>query len=215
MKIVSFLRSILTSAFINLSNKRIIILVGCLLFILFQSFVSITSNMAETQKYTVVHKTANFEIRHYPAAILATYYSNAKTYKELANPGFRKIASYIFGSNEGNKKIAMTTPVHMDMNSSKSSMSFVMPSKYDLDKLPKPLNSELEIHEVQSEFVAVITFSGYANDESIQKKSTELSTYLTDAKIKTMGPYRYLGYNAPYQFIGRKNEIIVKVEWNL
>ncbi len=171
--------------------------------------------MAEKQKYTVVQKADYFEIRHYPPAILATYYSKAKTYKELSSTGFRKIASYIFGSNDSNTKIAMTTPVHMDMNSETSSMSFVMPDQYELKKLPKPLNSELDIHEVASEYVAAITFGGYANDESIEKQTKQLANRLIDAKIKAVGPFRFLGYNAPYEFIGRKNEIIVKVDWNL
>jgi hypothetical protein len=32
--------------------------------------------------------------------------------------------------------------------------------------------------------------------------------------IKTIGNFRYLGYNPPYQIIARKNEIVVAVEWN-
>jgi hypothetical protein len=31
--------------------------------------------------------------------------------------------------------------------------------------------------------------------------------------ITSYGNYRFLGYNPPYQFIGRRNEIIVSVEW--
>lgn len=194
--------------------KKTVIVIICLLLILPISYFLIAARLAEKQKYTVIQKTDHFEIRHYPPAILATYYSKAKTYKELSGTGFRKIASYIFGSNESNTKIAMTSPVHMDMNSDRSSMSFVMPNQYELNKLPKPLNSELDIHEVASEYVAAITFGGYANDESIQNQSKQLADHLNGAKIKMIGPFRYLGYNAPYEFIGRKNEIIVKVEWN-
>jgi hypothetical protein len=31
--------------------------------------------------------------------------------------------------------------------------------------------------------------------------------------VKTTGDFTFLGYNAPYQFIGRKNEVIIPIEW--
>jgi hypothetical protein len=32
--------------------------------------------------------------------------------------------------------------------------------------------------------------------------------------IRHYGNFRYLGYDAPFRFIGRRNEVIVTVEWN-
>lgn len=49
---------------------------------------------------------------------MATIDMAAKSYKELASPGFGKLASFIFGGNQSNKNIAITTPVHMDINDS-------------------------------------------------------------------------------------------------
>ena len=167
----------------------------------------------EKQPYTVVLKAKGFEIRHYPPALLATVFSTAKTYKELASPGFRKIANYIFGNNTAGAKIAMTAPVHMDMNSENASMSFVMPGKYDESNLPKPNSPDVKIRKVPGEYVAVITFGGYASDEKIETHSQALQHMLNENNIRTKGYFRFLGYNAPYQFIGRKNEVIVGVEW--
>ena len=98
--------------------------------------MSFTNARIEKQKYRVIKKEKEFEIRFYPPAIFATTRSVAKSYRELGNTGFRKIAGYIFGNNETSAKIAMTAPVHMDINEKGSSMSFVMPSEYTLDKLP-------------------------------------------------------------------------------
>jgi len=70
---------------------------------------------------------------------------NAKTYKELSSTGFRKLASFIFGGNIANKNIVMTTPVHMDINDSLSSMSFVMPSGYNKDNLPTSKDAAITI----------------------------------------------------------------------
>ena len=74
-----------------------------------------SSDKTETQEYQVVKIEKDFEIRHYPAATMASISSFARTYKDLRTPGFRKLAGYIFGGNSENKQIAMTTPVHMKL----------------------------------------------------------------------------------------------------
>lgn len=175
--------------------------------------MSISNSKIEKQKYRVVRVEKNFEIRFYPPAVLATIRSSAKSYRELANNGFRQIAGYIFGNNETSAKIAMTSPVQMDINAVKSSMSFVMPSQYQLEELPKPKDGRVEIHESPAEYAAVIEFGGFATDEKIKKYSDLLKAILSEKHIKTMGNFKYLGYNPPYQFIGRKNEILVPIEW--
>ena len=192
-----------------------IITLGVLLFILiiFQSFMAITTSRVEKQKYQVVKKEDNFEIRYYPPATFATIQSTAKSYRELASSGFRKIAGYIFGNNETSSKIAMTSPVHMDITNEGSSMSFVMPSQYDINNLPRPNDANVKLHETPGEYVAAISFGGFANDASIKKYAAQLENSLQAKGIKTTGHFRYLGYNPPYQLIGRKNEVIVAVEW--
>jgi len=107
----------------------------------------------------------------------------------------------------------MTSPVHMDISESGSSMSFVMPSKYDLKTLPRPNDASVEIHETKGEYAAAIEFGGYANDAAIQKYAGLLENALNEKGIKAIGNFRYLGYNPPYQVMGRKNEVIVEVEW--
>ena len=170
--------------------------------------------MAETQPYQVIKTEKNFEIRQYPSATIATVSMNAKTYKELSSAGFKKLASFIFGGNKSNKNIAMTTPVHMDINETKSSMSFVMPSNYNENNLPIPNDTSIIIKTTTQEYVAAIRFGGYANDEEIKKYTNKLENALRAKGIEYYGNFRFLGYNAPYQFLGRKNEIIVSVSWN-
>ncbi|MEN9744505.1 MAG: hypothetical protein RL640_343 [Bacteroidota bacterium] len=197
-----------------MKNMWIVFLVVAIVFIAFQSFMSISNSNIERQKYRVVKAEKGFELRYYPPATFATVKSSAKSYRELSSSGFRKIAGYIFGGNESSTKIAMTSPVHMDINEKESSMSFVMPSKYDLESLPKPNDAKVEIHETPGEYLAAIEFGGFANDASIRKHADELKQLLNGKGIKTIGNFRYLGYNPPYQIIARKNEIVVAVEWN-
>ena len=170
-------------------------------------------NKTEEQKYTLILKEKDFEIRFYPATTIATIKSNAKSYKELANPGFRKLAGYIFGGNESETSISMTSPVHMDINDTASSMSFVMPSAYNESNLPKPNDPNVIIKKTSDEYVAALRFGGYASDKDLKRYSEELQIILKQKGITTKGNYRYLGYNPPFQLVGRRNEIIVQIDW--
>ena len=167
----------------------------------------------EKQKYRLVKSEKEYEIRHYPSAMLATVYSSAKSYRQMSTPGFRTLSGFIFGGNESSTKIAMTAPVHMDINDTLSTMSFVMPSRYDEQSLPRPNDSRVKLEKSQEEYVAVLKFGGYANDKKIAHYSGKLRTALEKKGISYSGNFRFLGYNPPYQFIGRKNEIIVSVKW--
>ena len=191
----------------------IFVIVIFVLIVLFQSFIIMPANKTEEQKHSLVRKYKDFEIRFYPSATIATINSNAKTYKDLSGPGFQKLAGYIFGGNDANTKISMTSPVQMDINDTVSTMSFVMPSAYKKENLPKPNDPNVQIKNTADEYVAVIRFGGYASDEDLKFYSEKLQNLLKENGITSFGNYRFLGYNPPFQFIGRRNEIIVAVDW--
>ena len=193
---------------------RIAFTVLFLFFVLFQSIVIMATNKTEEQKYSVLQKDKDFEIRFYPAATFATIESKANNYRDLSSPGFRKLAGFIFGNNESSVHISMTSPVHMDVNETLSTMSFVMPSAYNKTNLPTPKDSSVKINEVSEDYAAVIRFGGYVNDEKMKFYSDKLRSILLEKGIKTIGNFRFLGYNPPFQFISRRNEIIVSIEWN-
>lgn len=191
------------------NGRELFITITALLII--QSFTIMAFAETEKQKYRVVHSGKEFEVRFYPSALLATVRSDANTYRELAYPGFRKLAGYIFGGNESETKISMTSPVHMDMNS--SSMSFVMPSAYSEESLPTPDDPAVKIERTEDVYVAAIRFGGYASDKDIRRYSEKLKLLLEEKGITWYGNFRYLGYNPPFQPFGRRNEIIVNVDW--
>jgi SOUL heme-binding protein len=184
-----------------------------LVFVVFQSFRSFSASKIETQKYRVVKVEEGFEIRFYPKATFATIQSSGSNYKQVASSGFRKLAGYIFGGNDQNKSIAMTAPVRMEMSEKGSAMSFVMPEKYDASSLPKPKDATVQIKQSTESYEAVIAFGGYANDEKITDYTNKLVALLNKKGIKIIGGYNFLGYNAPFDFIGRKNEISIPIEW--
>jgi hypothetical protein len=183
------------------------------IYFIFQSFIAVNSVKTEKQKYRTVLKDDVLEIRYYPAATMATIYSSATNYKSVASSGFGKLARFIFGGNNENQNIAMTAPVRMNMSEKGAEMSFVMPSKYNQNNLPKPNDEGIHIHESAPQYVAVISFGGYANDEKINLHKDKILQILKQRNIKVIGDYTFLGYNAPYQMIGRTNEIAIPIEW--
>jgi len=192
---------------------KIIIITTIVILIIFiiQSITSISVARTETQKYTVLLKEKDFEIREYAPAILASVKMDKTTYRETSSGGFRILASYIFGQNEAQQKIAMTSPVHMKMEDNGTTMSFVMPSKYDLEDLPIPSSDAIEMHESPRVITASLKFGGYANDRVIREKMSELQRILKKKGIEHTGDFTFLGYNPPFQAINRRNEVLVSL----
>ena len=173
---------------------------------------SFTFKDIETPKYQVVKTFGKVEIRKYPNLILAQTKLGSSEYKSSGNNGFRTVANYIFGGNSKQQKIAMTAPVIMDMGDS-ASMSFVMPAEYEMDDLPKPASDQVKIRKQESKTLAVLRFGGYSDDEKIQKYAKRLEEVLTENNIKVKSALLYMGYNAPWDVVNRRNEVAFEVEF--
>lgn len=191
--------------------KKLLIVLSAagLLFILLMSFMR---SSIETPDYEVLRVlTRKAEIRRYPALIVAQTEMEAKTYSENSSMGFRRVAGYIFGGNEKGQKIAMTTPVIMEMGT-QTEMAFVMPKQYDMDALPNPSNPQVKIAKQQERTLAVLRFGGYSDDAKISEKAQELKALLQKEGIAFKDQLIYMGYNAPWDFIGRRNEVAFEVQ---
>jgi len=185
--------------------------VSIVLLILSQFFMAYQSNKIETPKYTVLKSYDDFELRQYGSMILAQTVMQSASYENTSGQGFRTVASYIFGGNSENKKIAMTAPVIMEMGDD-TKMSFVMPKQHSMESLPEPSSEEVKILKVSPKKYAVITFPGYANNKKIDKYAKKLLKSIKSEGLETVGNVKFMGYNAPWQVIGRKNEIAVEVK---
>jgi hypothetical protein len=172
--------------------------------------VSFTSKNIETPKYKVINTYDEVEVRLYPKMVVAKTNLADKSFDNQGSNGFRTIAGYIFGGNEKNEKIAMTAPVVMNMGDS-ASMYFVMPKSYDKAELPTPNSKNVQIVEVAEKTLAVISYGGFSSDEKIEKYRKQLEIILKKNKIQTKGAYMYMGYNAPWDIINRKNEVAIEV----
>jgi hypothetical protein len=105
----------------------------------------------------------------------------------------------------------MTAPVFMEMGED-TKMAFVMPSKYSLSELPAPNSSSVSLVQVEPKKYAVVRFSGFASDRRIKKYTEKLKQLILENKIDAFGSFNFLGYNAPWEVFGRRNEIAVEVK---
>lgn len=164
----------------------------------------------ETYPYVVTKKYDRFEIRRYEATLFTSVKLSTKGYKKSSSKGFSILAGYIFGANERNEKIAMTTPVSMSLDDSMT-MMFMVPKKFNKDMLPKPNQPVIEFKEEPAKLLAAITFKGWADDTKIEKYKQELKAALDSEGIAYSNQFYFFGYNAPYEVFNRKNEVLVEL----
>ena len=143
------------------------------------------------------------EIREYDPQIRATSQMGQE------NRSFGVLSEYIFGNNDHNEQIGMTAPVvtHRDK------MSFIMPKRYNLESLPKPLNAQIEIDQVQRSIVAVIRFSGFTSPKKMDEEAEKLLMALESNEIRTKGEPFLMRYNPPWTLpFLRRNEVAIEVK---
>ncbi len=200
-----------------------ILLNAVLLFSLFGS----QAMAVEEPAFTTVMKDGKFEVRDYPALMVAEVTVTGKQ-KEAANKGFRLLASYIFGGNTRRESIAMTAPVAQQPTNEKIAMTapvtqtkegetwmvrFTMPSEYTLDALPKPDDPKVQLRALPPERLAVLQFSGLAGSGDVEAKSNELIALTKTHNLRAIGNVSLAQYNPPWTlWFMRRNEVMVPVE---
>lgn len=185
----------------------------------------IMSNV-ERPDYEVVLSEKNIEIRHYDPMIIAEVDVEGKR-EEAVGEGFRMLADYIFGNNivqqdiamtapvqqQVSEKIAMTAPVQQQSSGGVWKVSFVMPSKYSMEALPKPNNKNVTLKDVPAKKYIVIQFSGTNSNGNIDEHEKKLMAYIAANQIKTAGSPKYAFYNPPWTLpFMRKNEVMIEIE---
>lgn len=167
----------------------------------------------ETPNYSVLYSSKNgLEIRKYDEYSVCTYDMNGnrafnpETDAATAEPAkgnvqaFGALAGYLFGKNQEQKAMKMTTPVFSTTTEQKS-MSFVLPSDYwSKATPPTPLDeSGVRIETVSSGIRAVLPFGGYAR--KIESQSEELLRQLSATEgwtVEQGASIQLAQYNDPF-----------------
>lgn len=186
---------------------------------------SAMASNVETPDYKVYSKSGNLEIREYGPTIVAEATVEGERDKAIQR-GFRIIADYIFGNNlssakvamtapvtqQSSEKIAMTAPVTQQAKGQSWNVRFVMPSKYTMETLPKPVNPEVELIAVPATRFAAIRFSGFASQVSLDAQETKLRAFIAERGLIATNMPQYAFYNAPWTLpFMRRNEIMIEI----
>ena len=174
--------------------------------------IKTSTDRTDQPNYTVIKKFKGFEIRQYPELYVAKTKLGSSGYDGNSGEGFRRIAGFIFGANDQKMKIAMTSPVLMDMSDSVE-MAFIMPDNITPENAPNPNNSKVVMSTRPAQTIAVLTFGGWANSSKIAQKEKQLIKLLKENNISYEGEVTYMGYNPPYQLVDRRNEIAIEVNY--
>ncbi|GAB4391300.1 MAG: heme-binding protein [Gammaproteobacteria bacterium] len=180
----------------------------------------------EHPKYEVISSANNIEVREYAPMIVAEV-EVAGERKQAISDGFRLLADYIFGNNtiqqkiamtapvqqQASQKIAMTAPVQQQEENGIWKVSFVMPSEYTMQTLPKPNNNSVTLKEIPAQQFIVIKFSGMNSAENIAQYEKRLMQYIKENNIETTGSPKYAFYNPPWTLPSmRRNEIMLEIK---
>jgi hypothetical protein len=185
---------------------------------------AITSNEV---KYKVVIKTKNFELRDYPAYVVAETVVDG-TLEDAGNKAFRRLFGYISGKNRSREKIAMTAPVSQEATSEKITMtapvgqqraeggwvvSFTMPISYTLQTLPVPEDTAVELRQIRARRMASVQYSGTWSESRYLQYLQELELWIEKNGFRMMGEPVWARYNPPFTpWFLRRNEILIPVD---
>jgi hypothetical protein len=169
--------------------------------------------MVEQLTFKLLKTIDSIEIRRYNSFIVAKV-------DGLGDRGFNILFQFISGKNTATAEIKMTAPViseEIEMTapilSEKESIAFVMPKKYSLNTLPKPIDERIKIIEMPKRTIAVLRFSGRWSTSLFNKKSTHLMDRLSKEKIKTIGNIFSMRYSSPFTiWFLRKNEVAIEIK---
>lgn len=182
----------------------------------------------EQPSYQVVDPVAEgLEVRRYGTRTAAQVVLDSDDPEATDNAAFRILAGYIFGGNQSDEsidmtspvavaegeKIAMTAPVETAGGDDDAyAMRFFLPAAYSAADAPAPNDPRVEIVDVAPTTVAVLRFSGLAGDTKIADRRRELLAGLEGSDWKPVGSPVSLFYDPPWTLpFLRRSEVAVAV----
>ncbi len=201
---------------------------------LFAVLASATAMAIEEPRFEVLEQQGSFELREYPAYVVAETRVEAG-FASAGNIAFQRLFKYISGNNVAQQEIAMTAPVTQSRSESRGEkiamttpviqqtekpggttggyrVAFIMPATYTRDTVPEPLDPTVRIVATPARLMASLRFSGWMSEELHQKKERALRAELATRKLAVSGEPITAQYDAPFvpgPF--RRNEVLIPV----
>jgi hypothetical protein len=185
--------------------------------------------VTEQQPYDVLTTGDGWELRRYPAHVVAETVVRGASFEDAGNRAFRLLVGYIGGENTARRSIEMTAPVvQSPAESTRLAMTapvvqspaddgytvaFVLPADITADTAPIPLRPEVTIRAVPEAVVAASRFTGRWTEHAHDAHRDALLAKVRAANLTPVGAPRFARFNAPItpSFL-RRNEVQVDVE---
>jgi hypothetical protein len=185
------------------------------------------SHAIEEPDYTVertLDEGAAIELRRYAAYTVAEVTVPGPA-DAAGNAAFPILAGYIFGGNQGARKLAMTAPVTqapqklamtapVTQTAAGNSfvVQFVLPKGVTVDSAPVPNDARVRLREVPARRLAAVRFSGFWSDANYAEHLAKLTAAMRTAGLQAAGEPVLSRYNAPITpWFMRRNEIWIDV----
>lgn len=167
-------------------------------------------------KYSVVKTFEEFELRQYEPYIVAEVQTSGD-FDEIGNNAFRKLFRFISEDDRPQGKISMTVPVIQQPLSEQAAeksyrFAFVMPSGYNMDELPIPDDTSVQLKNIPARLLAARRYSGTWSQERYQKNEAILLDAAGKAGLIAVNKPIFARYNAPFSlWFLRRNEVLIEV----
>jgi hypothetical protein len=114
---------------------------------------------------------------------------------------------------KASERIAMTVPVMQAKSGQGWRMTFVLPAKYTMETAPEPLDTQVAIRKEIGRKVAVIRYSGWLSEASMERNAGALKGWIEQKEYKAASPPRLAAYDPPWTvpFL-RRNEVHMDIE---
>lgn len=181
----------------------------------------------EEPAFSVSLADGDFEVRQYASTIVAETTVTGNAW-DARFTGFGPLADYIFATERGGEKIAMTAPVTqaprakiamtapVTQQSAGSGeewvITFTMPATYTMETLPAPANPDVRLVEVPARTMGVLSFTGLATDADMKAAEARLLDHVRGAGMKPAGDVAFAFYDPPWTLAFlRRNEAMVPI----
>lgn len=184
------------------------------------------SRAVEEAEYRVLQQDGAIELREYAPSIVAETVVDAG-FEDAGNRAFRTLFRYIDGENVAQQEIAMTAPVSQSPAGRKIEMtspvgqrpssggwavSFMMPSAFTMDTIPRPSDPAVQLRAIPDYRAAVIRYSGFWSEERYREHLQELRAWIAAQGLEATGEPVWARYDPPFKpWFMRRNEILVPV----
>jgi hypothetical protein len=126
--------------------------------------------------------------------------------------GFGLLADYIFAESREGEEIAMTAPVFATSEGKNWMIRFVMPKAVTRAALPSP-GPGIAITDLPERTVAVLRFSGRADEKLLAAKEAELRGRMEERGLTPLGGIEHAFYDSPIMPGPlRNNEVMIAVD---